>query len=120
MANRYANRVANLRALVQLFDTRGIRDVKTLHEWARNATIDRDFKGRVPNLGFAAFQWLIMRVGVDTLKPDVHLRRFVRQVTGLGLKDDALVTILTRAAGALGVKAASLHAMIWHYQYEHC
>lgn len=41
-----------------------------------------DFRGRVRYLGNAACQWLRMRLGVDTVKPDVHMHNFVKHAVG--------------------------------------
>jgi hypothetical protein len=36
--------------------------------------------GTSRGLGIAVYHWLIMRQGVDTVKPDVHVRRFAEGV----------------------------------------
>jgi len=35
----------------------------------------------------ARYQWLVMRQGVDTVKPDVHVRRFAEAAVGRKLND---------------------------------
>jgi len=54
----YFKRVVMLRGLVHFFDSIGIRSQSDLEAWASKADFEKDFKGRVPNLAFAAFKWL--------------------------------------------------------------
>jgi hypothetical protein len=37
----------------------------------------------VKHLGLAAYKWLTMRLGVETVKPDVHVHRFVESAVGV-------------------------------------
>jgi hypothetical protein len=59
-------RAAMLRGLVAFFDGIGIRDQEALRRWAATAEFKKDFEGRVKGLGPTAFQWLVMRLGVET------------------------------------------------------
>lgn len=60
-----------LRGLVSFLMDEGLTTTKTLTQWAHRADFRRDWEGRAKYLGIAAFQWLRMRLGVDTVKPDV-------------------------------------------------
>ena len=51
-----------------------------------------------PNLAFAAFKWLVKRMGVDTIKPDVHVLAFVEATLGFPLSDTEAVAILEKVA----------------------
>ncbi len=106
-------RGSQLRRLVGFFGSLGIRDVDGLNGWAEHAEFKRDFAGRVPGLGRAVFQSLVMRHGVDTVKPDVHVHRFVAAALGRRLSDEDCVEVVIRAARALGIKPAALDLAIW-------
>lgn len=106
-------RAQMLRGLVAYFASIGVTDQHTLERWAATATFERDFKGRVPGLGPAVFQWLVMRQGVDTVKPDVHVHRFVARVVGRQLGDADVVTAVEAAARRLGRPAHRLDWAIW-------
>jgi hypothetical protein len=54
-----------------------------------------------------------MRQGVDTVKPDVHVRRFAEAAVGRRLNDQDVIELTTRAAARLGVKAFELDWRIW-------
>ena len=112
----YFKRVVMLRGLVQFFDSIGIRSQSDLEAWASKADFEKDFKGRAPNLAFAAFKWLVKRMGVDTIKPDVHVLAFVEATLGFPLSDTEAVASLERVARDLGIRAAQLDATIWTYQ----
>ena len=79
-----------LRGLVAYFESIGVTDQGSLRRWATTSTYE-DFKGKVPGLGPAVYQWLVMRQGVDTVKPDVHVHRFVASAIGRKVSDTEIV-----------------------------
>jgi hypothetical protein len=113
---RLWTRAALLRGLVPFVAGLGVDDQEGLRAWAARAQFARDFDGRVPGLGRAVFQGLLMRLGVDTVKPDVHLRRFAEGVLGRRLRDEEVVAAVVGAARELGVRACELDWAIWEYQ----
>lgn len=55
-------------------------DLARLQHWARQAdpyNHSRDPVGRIKGVGLRTFQYLRMIAGVDTVKPDIQVRRFV-------------------------------------------
>jgi hypothetical protein len=54
-----------------------------------------------------------MRQGVDTVKPDVHVRRFAEAAIGRSLSDSDVVEVVTTAAHQLEKKAFELDWAIW-------
>ena len=107
-------RAEMLRGLVSYFDGVGVRDQNALRNWAARSTFKTDFEGRVKGLGFAAFKWLVMRQGVETAKPDGHVRRFVEKSTGnSNLNDAEVVAIVEEAALRLEIRADQLDWAIW-------
>lgn len=106
-------RAQQLRDLVRYFRSIGVTDQERLRRWAARSDFKRDFEGRVRGLGPAVYQWLVMRQGVDTVKPDVHVRRFAEAAIGRSLSDDDLIELVTKAAHRLGVRAFELDWRIW-------
>jgi hypothetical protein len=106
-------RAQQLRGLASYLRSIGVLDQETLRAWARQSEFRRDFEGRVKGLGPAVYQWLVMRQGVDTVKPDVHVRRFTEAAVGRPLSDADLIEVVTRAARDLGIKAYELDWRIW-------
>jgi len=102
-----------LRDLVACLDSLGVRDQPALARWAAQAEFKRSFEGRVKGLGPAVFQWLVMRQAVDTVKPDVHVRRFAEAAVGRSLSDRDVIDVVTAAAHRLGMKAYELDWAIW-------
>jgi len=87
-----------------------------LTRWANTSDFERDFKGKIPGMGYAIYQWLVMRQGIETVKPDVHLRRFVESIVHHEFTDYELVGELEKVARQLGLKAYELDWRIWEYQ----
>ena len=113
---RYGKRIGFLRRLVEHFDSIGVTTQDRLAEWARTSDFDRDFKGRIPGLAYAVYKWLVMRQGVETIKPDVHVRRFVEMALGRTVDDQTMVAALERVACEIGLKAYDLDWRIWESQ----
>jgi hypothetical protein len=106
-------RAQQLRDLVRYFRSIGVVDQERLKQWAWTSTFKKDFEGRIKGLGPAVYQWLVMRQGVDTVKPDVHLRRFAEAAVGRKLNDQDVIELTSRAAARVGVKAFELDWRIW-------
>jgi hypothetical protein len=101
---RLWTRARMLRDLTRYFATRSVRTQAELHEWARSSEFTRDFAGQVKGLGPAVYNWLVMRQGVETIKPDVHVMRFVARVLGRPTSPDQAVNTLKAVAGELGLE----------------
>jgi hypothetical protein len=106
-------RAQQLRDLTLFFRKVGVVDQESLRAWAARSTFKGDFEGKVKGLGIAVYHWLVMRQGVDTVKPDVHVRRFAERAVGRPLSDIEVVDVVTRAAHRLGSKAYELDWAIW-------
>lgn len=105
-----------LRNLAEYFESIGVVDQASLVHWAETADFKRDFEGRVKGLGFAVFQWILMRCEVDTVKPDTHTRAFTEQCLARVLSDDDVVEVISRTAQRVGISARALDVAIWEHQ----
>ncbi len=106
-------RAQQLRDLARYFRSIGVVDEEQLRQWAHRSSFKHDFEGRVKGLGPAVYQWLVMRQGVDTVKPDVHVRRFAEAAVGRPLGDQDVIQVMTEAARRLDLKAFELDWRIW-------
>ena len=106
-------RAQQLRDLTRYFRSIGVVDQEQLKQWALTSTFKTDFEGRVKGLGPAVYQWLVMRQGVDTVKPDVHVRRFAETAVGRKLNDQEVIELTTKTAKRMGIKAFELDWRIW-------
>jgi len=59
-----------------------------------------------------------MRQGVETIKPDIRIRRFVESIIDRSPTDDELVKALEKVATRLCLKAYELDWRIWEYQRD--
>jgi hypothetical protein len=106
-------RAQQLRDLTRYFRDIGVVDQDQLKQWAHKSSFKSDFEGRIKGLGPAVYQWLVMRQGVDTVKPDVHVRRFAEAAVGRTLNDQDVIELTTKAAQSIGIKAFELDWRIW-------
>lgn len=112
---RYWNRIELLRRFLDYLESVGVTDQDTLRVWAQRTEF-QEFQGRVKGMDFAIFKWLLMRQGVETIKPDLWVHRFITRVIGRGLKDAAAVDSLEAVSRDIGMKAYELDWRIWDYE----
>jgi len=79
--NHHWRRAQELRGLVRYFRERNVTTLRQLRTWATKSQ-QEDFVGHIKGLGPAVYRSLAMRMGVDTVKPDVHVLRFVSAAIG--------------------------------------
>jgi hypothetical protein len=114
-------RVGLLRSLVRFMRRIGVSDISDLRAWAEKSEFERDFEGQVRfvadgrtnGLGPAVYNWLVMRLGVETVKPDVRLHRFVETAVGRRVSDSDLVSAIESAAKRIGASPRQLDWSIW-------
>ena len=114
--NKHWNRGSLLRKLVAYFESIGVTSQGALSHWAAKSNFEKDFQGKIPGMAYAIYQWLVMRQGIETIKPDTHLIRFVESITQHSFTEHELVTVLEKVAKELGLKAYELDWRIWEYQ----
>jgi len=114
--NNHWVRVEWLRRFVPFLAQNDLKTQGALRDWARRSDFKRDFEGKVKNLGIASYKSLVMRLGVDTVKPDVHLHNFVERVIGHGVTDEELVRAVEETARRIGMSPRQLDASLWEYQ----
>lgn len=105
-----------LRRLLAYLESVGVTDQPSLDAWARQADFERDFKGKAPGLGLAVFQWLIIRCGVQTVKPDVWVFRFSQRVLGRKISDKVAVALFNELAPMIGTSISAIDATIWSFE----
>lgn len=120
--NNHWSRAKFLRKIIAAFEERGIKGQKSLKKWVTQADFETDVKGKFKtkehSIGYALFHWLRLRLGVDTVKADVHIMNFVSDAIGRKVSQEDAVSGLLEVANQTKRKASRLDAAIWHYQKE--
>jgi hypothetical protein len=84
-----------------------------LLQWAITAQ-PQDFKSlRIHGFGLSGFQYLRMHFGAQTVKPDVHICHFVRDVIGRRLNEISAILLMERAAKQIGPPLRAVDNAIW-------
>lgn len=130
--NNHWARAGLLRALVKFLDEREVKDFLSLKRWVENARFEKDVKGRIKycyltkqvngktrrfhlSMGQAIFHWLSIKVGIDTVKPDVHVHNFIADIIGRKLSNDEAITVIAQVAKEIGRKPSQLDSSIWEH-----
>jgi hypothetical protein len=101
----------------------GATEDARLAAWARWARPGDYLTLDVRGFGLAGFQYLRMLMGADTVKPDVHVLRYVERVLGRPVTASAsqcvqAVYALERAGELLGHPVKSIDVAIWSLQRQ--
>lgn len=118
--NNHWTRAKFLREIMRAFEERGIKGQESLRRWAEQADFETDVKGQFRtdehSIGYALYHWLRLRLGIDTVKPDVHIMSFVSAAIGRDVSQEEAVSGLLEVAKQTNRRASLLDAAIWHYQ----
>lgn len=90
-------------------------DLSALKEWAKQSTVIDYPKFGVKGIGFVTYQYLRLMCGADTTKPDVHLKKAVKEGTGRKLSEAEVVQLVEQSAKRMNVKARQLDYALWRY-----
>ena len=119
-----------LRMLIRELENRGVKDQKSLERWVCEADFDRDVKQQFcikyrngirtgyHSIGPVLFHGLCLRCGIDTIKPDTHILKFVSTCIGRRSNLKEAAKYLTRIAEEQGREARLLDSAIWHFQRD--
>ncbi len=90
-------------------------DLIAINAWGTKSTIADFDNFDVKGIGFTTFQYLRLLCGADTVKPDIHLRRAVKDATGRPMSKLVTVTLVEETAHELGIPARRLDYALWRY-----
>jgi hypothetical protein len=112
---RLWTRAQQLRGLARYFEDRNVTTLELLQKWAQTRPW-QDFRGKIPGIGFVLYQWLIIRLGVVTVKPDSRILGFIKDVIGRGVSEMEGVDALEEVARRLDIPANVLDWSLWEYR----
>lgn len=114
--NQHWTRVELLRRFMAFLKNHDLTDLDKLTAWAHQADFERDFQGQVKGMGRAAYNWLLLRLGVQTLKTDVWVLNFGERILGKRIPDEKLLNALMEIAPLAGVTPIDLDRTLWHHE----
>lgn len=115
--NNMWTRAQYLRLLVERFEERGGRTLSSLSNWVAQASFESDvhlqFMTKYHSMGYTMFQYLRMRLGHDTIKPDSRVLAFVDESIQRKSSPKECVQGIEAAANSLRRSARELDAAIY-------
>ena len=88
-------------------------DLEAMKDWAQNcdlSNLENDLIGKLSNVGLATVQNLRICLGINTLKPDVHIKRALKEI---GLGND--VEVCELVSELTGYSLLELDQIFWHW-----
>lgn len=84
-----------------------------LKNWAIQAKPEEYQTLNIRRFGIAGFQYLRMLLGADTVKPDVHVRRYVSKIIDRNVSDNELILLLEAASKQANHSCRAVDRYIW-------
>ncbi len=90
-------------------------DLDALSAWGQQSSVAEFEEFDVKGIGFTTFQYLRLLCGADTVKPDIHLQRAVKDALRKPQSKLMTVALIESTAHELGIPARRLDYAIWRY-----
>lgn len=120
----HPKRVEILRDLTQFFlNNKKLveieNDLDSMQKWAREVDISSGNFLPVSGIGFTTGQYIRKLFSVDTVKPDVHIKKAIFDGTGIKLSEMKAVLLIEDTANIMSKSAKELDYAIWkHYSLK--
>lgn len=121
----HADRVRILSQVVKrLLQVSGVKSDTTsdereaLRRWARSANAGYHNSWAIHGFGIATSQYLRMLLGASTVKPDVHLIRFLQSALGRRVQSLEAINLIEQSAISLKIEPIALDHAIWRRSSE--
>ena len=99
--------------LFEQTEYRGKTQYERLRNWAHSVRPGDAYFTGIKGFGLSGFQYLRMLFGVQTTKPDVHIKNFVSVLIGRKVNDVTSLVILERAAKKSNLPLREVDGAIW-------
>ncbi|WP_265458596.1 hypothetical protein [Enterococcus sp. HY326] len=92
-------------------------DLKSMKKWAEMSdfTDTEDSIFKVNGIGVATFQYLRILLGVNTCKPDVHIKNFILEVLKKEFSEEKAIRAIEKVSNKLGKDTRIVDNAIWKF-----
>ena len=94
--------------------TPDVPEEETLKKWATQAKPQDHRMLNIKGFALASFQYLRILFGADTIKPDVHIKRFIFCILSREVSDIEALFLLKAASKHAGLSARAVDLFIWN------
>lgn len=92
----------------------GIDDLESMKLFAESTDFYKDIQ-KVNGIGIATARYLAILLNVDTVKPDVHIMKFISNALDRKVKEQEVIDLLTFVAKEMEIPVAIIDNSIWQY-----
>lgn len=115
---RHADRIRVLRDLCDRLngissEAAAFDEFTCIHDWLAKQGVGGLDALHVRGIGLATYQYLRMLMGIDTIKPDIHISRFICEAVGRRVPQRRQIDLLEAVSRRLGFSAIALDHAIW-------
>lgn len=90
-------------------------DLEGMKHWAKNVDVNSKRMLPVNGIGFATSLYIRKMLGVDTVKPDIHIKKSIYEGIGKKMSEKETVLFIEKVAHKMNITATALDYAIWEY-----
>ena len=91
-----------------------VPEEEALKLWAIRSKPQECYSLKIKGFKLAGFQYLRMLFGADTVKPDVHIIRFLSDILERNVSDIEALLLLEASSKRVGISARAVDSYIWN------
>lgn len=88
-------------------------ELKKLYAWANSVDVQNFKDFNVPGIGIATYQYIRMLLRAKTVKPDVHIKKYITSVINKRLNDFDTIDIFEKACKSENIDIAKADHSLW-------
>lgn len=89
-------------------------DLESMKQFASSPNFYKEIQ-KVKGIGIATARYLAILLNIDTVKPDVHILKFISNALGRKVKEQEAIDLLTDVAKEMNKPVAIIDNSIWQY-----
>jgi len=118
------NHIARIETLYQVCNTLkkictnnssydGENEIEILRQWAENLDFNNNELNQIKGIGLASIQYLRILLGIDTVKPDIHIKKSINKVYATKINDISTIYFIENVSKKMGINARKIDQFVW-------
>jgi len=88
-------------------------EILLLKKWVADMDLKNNELIEIKGIGIASVQYLRILLGIDTVKPDIHIKKSIKNIYGINLSDTATIKFIEKVSIEMELKTRMIDAFVW-------
>lgn len=89
-------------------------EILLLRKWATDLDLKNNDLIKIKGIGIASVQYLRILLGIDTVKPDIHIKKSIKNIYDKNLSDTATIKFIEKVSMEMGLNTRMIDAFVWN------